>query len=310
MMFLFVAAFFLLVSGIFILCRISPFELYSQVAGTIHSRRKVKFKQAVKQSIKPKKIRGIKRIVKETQDTLQQENQSSRFPQLIMASFILSIVGVLLASAANNLILAPVLAIGLALIPFLYVLFMSARNRKNLNNALETGLSVITSTYLRTDSIITAVAENVDQLDPQIRPAFQRFLIQANLISPDIPLLLEGMKERIDSSVFHEWIDAMKLCQDDRNLKSTLLPIVNKLSDMRVVAGELNSLMYDPLKNFAILALALIAEIPIIRLMNVQWYDLLMFTVAGKTVIAVDAVILIVSLVAVIRNTRPVEYRR
>ncbi len=310
MIFLYFTAFFLLVSGIFVLCNISPLTLFAQVSAAIQSRRKDKLKQVVMRSIKPKKIRGIKKIIKETQDTLQQENQSSRFPQLVTVSFGLSIIGILTASAINNLILVPVLAVGFALLPFLYVLLMATRNRRNLNSALETGLSIITSTYLRTDSIITAVADNVDQLEPQIRPTFQKFLIQTELISSDIPVLLESMKDRIDSSVFHEWIDAMKLCQDDRNLKSTLLPIVNKLSDMRVVAGELDTLMYDPLKNFVVLALLLLAEIPIIKLMNEEWYNLLMFTVAGKIVIAIDAMILIVSLVGEIRSTRPIEYRR
>jgi len=307
--FFYAAAFFLMVGGIFVLVGLSPLEYINRLS-QIKSYRKVKLKRAVKESTKPRKLRGIQKIVKEAQDTLRQENQSSRFSQLVMMSLIFAIVGILLSSTVNNPFLTPVLAVGFALFPFLYVLLMAARNRKSLNNALETALSTITSTYLRTDSVITAVTENLHQLEPQVRPTFQRFLVQAEMISSDIPALLEQMKDGIDSDVFHEWIDAMKLCQDDRNLKSTLLPIVNKLSDMRTVSGELNNLMYKPMQEFVIMALMLIAEIPMLRLMNVEWYNIIMYSVAGKIIIAIDAVILIISLVAVVRNTRPVEYRR
>lgn len=310
MTFFYAAAFFLMVGGVFVLIGLSPLEFTSQLSQIINSHRKVKLKQAVKESNKPKKLRGIQKIVKDTQDTLRQENQSGRFTQLVMMSLIFAIVGILLSSAVSNPFLTPVLAVGFGLFPFLYVLLMAGRNRKNLNNSLETALSTITSTYLRTDSVITAVAENMEHLDSQVKPTFQRFLVQAEMISPDIPMLLEQMKSGIDSDVFHEWIDAMKLCQDDRNLKSTLLPIVNKLSDMRTVSGELNNLMYKPMQEFVIMALLLIAEIPMLRLMNVEWYNIIMYSVAGQIIIAIDAVILIVSLVAIVRNTRPVEYRR
>lgn len=309
MTFFYTTAFFLMIGGMYILLDISPLELINQLS-QIKSNRKIKLKHAIQKSTRPRKLRGPQRIVKETQDTLRQENQIGRFSQLVMMSFILAIVGILLSSAVSNLFLTPVLAIGFALLPFLYVLLMAAKNRKNFNNALETALSTITSTYVRTDSIITAVAENIQYLDPQIKPTFQRFLVQAEMISPDIPALLDQMKDQIESDVFCEWIDAMKLCQDDRNLKSTLLPIVNKLSDMRYVSGELNNLMYKPMQEFVIMALLLIGEIPMLRMMNADWYNILMYSMAGKIIITIDAVILIVSLVAVVQNTRPVEYRR
>ncbi len=309
MTFFYAIAFFLMVGGNFILLGLSPADFIAQLT-SLPVRRKRKLRKVVKESIRPPKIRGIKRIVKDTQDTLKQENKSNRFAQLLTVSGILFVIGILICSAMNNLFLAPVLGIGFSLLPFLSILLMATKNRKNLNNALETALSTITSTYIRTDSILKAVAENIDQFDPQVKPTFQRFLIQAEMISSDIPALLEQMKSGIDSDVFHEWIDALELCQEDRNRKSTLLPIVNKLSDMRSVAGELDYLMYKPLQEFVVMALLLIAEIPIIRMMNEEWSNLLMVSLAGKIVIAIDAVILIISLVAVIRNTRPVEYRR
>lgn len=309
MTFFFTLAFFLMAAGTFLLFRISPFELLSQLM-SIKKKRKVKLQKRVKQSVKPKKLRGIKKIIKEAKNTLKTENKINSFSNMCLISFALAIVGVLIASAMNNMFLMPILAAGFALLPFLFILLMSGKNKKQLNASLETALSVITSSYMRTESVITAVSENIDQLDPQIRCVFQKFLVQAEMINPDIPKLLEDMKYEIDNSVFHEWIDAMILCQNDRNLKSTLLPIVNKLSDMRIVSGELDYLLYEPLKEFIVMALLVLFEIPFIRSQSQDWYDILMYSPAGKVLIAINAMVLIVSFIAVIRNTRPIEYRR
>jgi len=309
LMFFYALAFFMMVAGAFMALDLTPVDFVTQIL-SVFSGRKVKLKQSFKRSIKPVKIRGIRAIVRDSKEALRMEDQSSKFPQIVFASFVLAIVGILIASAMDNPFLIPILAIFFALLPFLYVLITAIKSKKDLNTALETALSTITSSYIRTESIITAVSENVDNLDPRVKPAFQRFLVQSQMISPDIPALLESMKKQINNSVFHEWIDAMVLCQDDRSLKSTLLPIVNKLSDMRVVAGELNNLLYEPLKDFVVMALLLLLEAPFMRSQNVEWYNILMFTPVGKILITVDVILLMIALVAIVRNTQPIEYRR
>ena len=303
----YVVAFFLMAGGILLVLKLSPLDLLKM---TVMTERKVKLKRSIRRSIKPVRKRGIQKIIGDTRETLRINDQSSKFPRLMLISLLMSVVGILIASAMDNPFLVPVLAVSFFLLPFLFVLLTSVKSQKRMNTALETALSTITSSYLRTESIVTAVEENVEQLDPYVRPTFQRFLVQAKMISPDISALLENMKNSISNSVFHEWVDAMILCQNDRTLKSTLMPIVNKLSDIRVVSGELNTLLYEPLKDFAIMALLLLLEVPFLRSQNEEWYNILMFTPVGKLLISVDVVLLMVALIAVIRNLKPIEYRR
>ena len=295
MMFFYVVAFFLMAGGILLVLKLSPLDLLKM---TVMTERKVKLKRSIRRSIKPVRKRGIQKIIGDTRETLRINDQSSKFPRLMLISLLMSVVGILIASAMDNPFLVPVLAVSFFLLPFLFVLLTSVKSQKRMNTALETALSTITSSYLRTESIVTAVEENVEQLDPYVRP------------SPDISALLENMKNSISNSVFHEWVDAMILCQNDRTLKSTLMPIVNKLSDIRVVSGELNTLLYEPLKDFAIMALLLLLEVPFLRSQNEEWYNILMFTPVGKLLISVDVVLLMVALIAVIRNLKPIEYRR
>jgi hypothetical protein len=139
---------------------------------------------------------------------------------------------------------------------------------------------------------------------------FKQFLAQTNLINADTVLALENIKYKIANEVYREWIDAVIACQEDKTLKTTLTPIISKLSDVRVVSAELDILLYEPMKEFITRALLLVGNIPLIYFLNKSWFDTLMNTIIGKGVLAISAAALFVSLAAVIRLTRPIEYKR
>ncbi|MCB7372867.1 hypothetical protein LI003_23520, partial [Bacteroides caccae] len=79
-----------------------------------------------------------------------------------------------------------------------------------------------------------------------VQDVFQRFLTRIKHIDPDMDAALHDLKYAIDNEVWQEWCEAVMACQTDRSLKSTLTPIVSKLSDMRVVNGELENLVFGP----------------------------------------------------------------
>jgi hypothetical protein len=309
MTFLYFVAFFAMAAGLMILFKVSPLQLLSDIS-RLFAYRKVKMRKQIELSIKPKKLRGIRLIIRESRDVLMITHQSDRFSTLCMLSLLLFVTGVLIAGMMSNLIIMPVLAVGFALLPFLYVLFSASRFKKELNGELETALSIITTAYMRSENLTLAVQENLDYLNSPVKEIFEKFLTQTAMINADIPQLLEEMKCGIDNSVFQEWCEAMILCQNDRNLKSTLTPIVSKLSDMRIVAGDLEYLMYEPMKETISMAVLLIANIPLIRAQNAQWYHTLMYSIPGQITVTVSAFVIFISLIAVIRSTKPIEYRR
>jgi hypothetical protein len=55
------------------------------------------------------------------------------------------------------------------------------------------------------------------------------------MINADIRQALEEIRYKVSSEVYREWIDAVIASQEDKTLKTTLTPIISKLSDMRVV---------------------------------------------------------------------------
>jgi len=103
---------------------------------------------------------------------------------------------------------------------------------------------------MRSESIITAIDENITYLNPPVSDVFKGFLTQTKLINSNMKIALVNLRSKIDNDVFREWVDAVIACQEDKNLKTTLTPIVSKLSDMRIVGAELDYLLYEPMKEF------------------------------------------------------------
>jgi Flp pilus assembly protein TadB len=246
-----------------------------------------------------KKKRGLKKLMDETNIILTATGKEHRLTMMIILSLIFMVVGAFFAVTMDNMFLLPVLACGFALMPFWYIKFIAIKWKKELNNELETALSIITTSYLRSESIITAIDENLDYINPPVYDVFKAFLMQTKLINSNIKIALSGLKEKVDSPVFHEWVNAVIDCQEDKNLKSTLIPIVSKLSDMRIVSAELDYLLFEPVKEFISMAVLLVGNIPLMYFLNRDWYETLMTNTLGKVVLAICGTILFVSIAGV-----------
>ena len=121
---------------------------------------------------------------------------------------------------------------------------------------------------------------------------------------------IKAMQGRIDNGVFREWCDALCDCLHDRSLKTTLTPIVAKLSDMRNVNADLDYMVAEPRKEFLLMVLFVVGNIPLMYLLNKDWYAVLMHTALGQGILAVTAGVVFVSAGCVVKLTRPIEYRR
>jgi len=267
-------------------------------------------RQKVRAATRAKKDKGIWLTIKKARGVLEITGRSANFGLVCILALALLVLGAMLALAMGNIFMLPVLATGFAMLPFWYILFTSISFKKQLASELETTLSIITASYLRSESIITAVEENTAYLNPPVVQVFEGFLAQSKLINSSIRHALEILKGRLHNEIFDEWLDMVIACQEDKTLKTTLTPIVNKLSDVRVVSSELDYQLYEPVKEFIIMAVLLIGNIPLLYFLNKSWFHTLMHTIPGKLILAVCALALFTGVAAVIRFTRPIEYRR
>lgn len=257
-----------------------------------------------------KKKRFIVRQIEEVSEIMRLTDREDKIPVVFIACMIFAIAGTIIASLFDNVFLIPVLGVGMMCLPVWYIKLTASHFKKDISEELETALSVISSAYIRNEDIVTAVEENVHYLNPPIKNVFTDFLVQLKLIDSDVVKAIEGLKPKIDNDVFHEWCDALIQCQSDRNLKSTLTPIVTKLSDVRTVNTELELMLTEPRKEFIIMALLVVATIPILYFLNKDWYEVLMHTGIGKIVLAVDFAVIFICGAFVVKLTKPIEFRR
>lgn len=264
----------------------------------------------VNEATNKKKKNFIKREIEEITNILKMTGREEKIPVIFIACGGFAIAGTVIASLFNNVYMIPPLAVGMMFVPVWYVKLTASHFKKDVSEELETALSIITTAYIRNEDIVTAVEENVSYLNSPIKEVFTDFLVQLKLIDSDVNKAILSFKEKIDNDVFCEWCDALILCQQDRSLKSTLSPIVAKLSDIRVVNSELDLMLAEPRKEFVIMAMLVLANIPIMYFLNKDWYNVLMHTAIGKIVLAVDIAAIFVCTAFVIKLTRPIEFRR
>ena len=298
-----------MIVGSFLLFRVSPMEFTDGVFNRILNP-PGSIRSEIREATNRKKPGFFRKTILETQSVLAASGREQKFPMICALSLLLFAAGTAAAILFGNAFLVPVLAVGLMLVPFWYIKLTEGHFKKDVAAELETALSVITTTYLRTENLQQAVEENIQYLNPPVQDVFWRFLTRVKHIDPDMDAALIELKLAIDNEVWQEWCDAVAACQTDRSLKATLTPIVEKLSDMRTVNGELENLVYAPRKEFLTMAALVLLNIPLVRFINQDWYATLTGTLGGQAVIAICIGAVFVSFAFVIKLTQPIEYRR
>ena len=236
--------------------------------------------------------------------------KAKQFSLICFLSVVLFVIGILLSVVIKNLFLLPTISIALALVPFIYTTNILSLYERTTKEELETTLSIISTSYIRNDDIVYAVQENIEYIKPPVKEVFKSFETEATLLSSDIKKALHHLKRKIDDEIFREWCDALIQCQDDRTLKDTLLPIVSKLTDVRVINNELKTMLQSAKNEYWMMVLLLISNIPILYMLNKDWFNTLVYETSGKAVLGICGVVILVTALFMIKFTKPVEYKR
>ena len=164
MIVLILLAFAGMLTGIFLILGMTPFTFAEELTKPLSGRRQPISKR-IQQVNHPKEPKGIRKTVQEAREMLILTGKGGKFAAICAFSLFLAAMGAVICIVIQNYFMLPVLAAGMGLLPFWYVLFTSHSYKKLMNNEIETGLSIITSSYLRSESIITAVEENIHYLN-------------------------------------------------------------------------------------------------------------------------------------------------
>lgn len=257
-----------------------------------------------------KKRHGLYRVLVNIKGALAATGKSKQFTIVICASVLLFAAGVILSILINNLFLMPVLAVTFALIPFFYITNTLSFYEKQTREELETSLSIITTSYERCDDIVLAVRENIRYIKPPLREIFMAFEGEATAVSSNIKRALLSLREKVDNDIFKEWVDTLILCQDDRTLKDTLQPVVQKLADVRIVNSELSTMMAAARNEYWMMVALVVGNIPLLYLLNKDWFHTLVYSTPGKAVCGLCGLVILVTAMFMKKFTKPIEYKR
>lgn len=239
---------------------------------------------------------------------LQDTGRSDRYEAVKRLSLILFAVGAVLALLIGNVYMVPIMGIGFSLMPVWYLRSTAASYKKHLNEELETAISIITTSYLRTEDLIRSVRENLPYINEPVRANFEAFVYEAELINANTTSAINSLKMKIPNRVFHEWANILVQCQSDRSMKNTLPTITQKFSDVRVVQSELEAMMQGPRREAITMMFLVIANIPLLYFLNEDWFHTLIFTTPGKIALAICAAIILFALTQIMKLSKPIEY--
>lgn len=201
----------------------------------------------------------IVRLSRDTKNMLQATGQTGKFNFVIALALVLIAVGAVVAIMIGNVYLVPVFGIACGVVPFIYLKFQFIAYNKLVIEELATAMSSVTTSYERSENILQAFKENIEDTREPIRSIFTGFVNEIENVNPNYETAIEHMKGRIDNSVWVEWCEALKRCSRNRGIKYVLSPIVTKLSKINVVTGELQNILMDSIKDFWLLIVAALA---------------------------------------------------
>ena len=257
-----------------------------------------------------KKKHRLYRILVNIKGALESTGKSKQFAVVMCASVVLFAAGIIASVLINNLFLMPVLAVTFALIPFFYITNILSVYDKQTKEELETALSIITTSYERCDDILQAVRENIRYIKPPLREMFMSFEGEALAVRSNTKQALYSLREKVDNDIFREWVDTLILCQDDRTLKDTLHPVVQKLADVRIVNSELATMLASARNEYWMMVALVIGNVPLLYLLNKDWFNTLLYSTPGKAVCGVCGVVILITALFMKKFTKPIEYKR
>ena len=304
----YILGFLLLCGATVILLELTPERITNDLMKFISPQQTLRDKVLIAKG--KKKSKKLTAEILHIKEALDATGKGKQFALACAASILLLVAGCIVAVIIGNYFLIPVLAVAFASLPFFYVKSTIGAYDRHVKEEMETALSIITTSYVRSDDILGAVQENITYLKPPIRGIFQSFVGDAMMISSDLKTALRNLKEKISDSIFEEWCDTLIACQDDRTLKDTLLPVVAKLTDVRIVNNELKTMLSEVKKEYWMMVFLVIGNIPLLYMLNESWFEALMFTVPGKIVLAICGVVIFITAMFMMKSTKPIEYKR
>ena len=298
----------MLSAAIIILLGLTPQRIGEDIMSIMSRERKMKYKVDLAQG-KVRKSR-VQRLLDNIVHALQATRSENKFSLLISIAIVGICGGVLIGALTANVIIAVVAVALSCIVPYVYVNVLLTNYKKRISEELETALSLITTNYISNGDIIYAVEQSIEHINPPVQYAFKKFLGMTKLVSSNVKMAIEQLKDEIDNEIFHEWCETLIECQENSTLKLSLQPIAARLSDIRIVNAELKNMLMSPRKEVFTMIGLVVANYPLLFVLNPDWFAVLFETLLGQIVNCIVVIVVVVVVALTYKYTQPIEYKR
>jgi len=298
-----IICFILLCSGLFYLFDIK----ISDILTALSKRRAVTLSDELKVLLGTPVKRFFSRDY-EIGQILKDTGRQEQFEFIKRLSVVLFAAGAVLSLIIGNMYMMPIMGVGLSLAPVWYLRSTAGTYKKHLNEELETAVSIITTSYLRTEDLVRSVKDNIPSINEPVKANFEAFVYEAEMISASLTSAINSLKMKVPNRVFHEWANTLIQCQSDRTMKNTLPAVIQKFSDIRIVQSELDAMLHGPRREAITMMFLVVANIPLLYFLNRDWFNSLIFTTPGKIALAICAAIILFAVSQIMKLSKPIEY--
>jgi hypothetical protein len=201
-------------------------------------------------------------------------------------SLVLGLSGLIFGLLLDNIAAALVLALGLALAPLIIIRIRTAEYLRGLNANLETGLGLVTNSYIQSADIIVSIRDNLHLIPAPLDQLLANFLVETQLIDANLVRALQILRSKINNRHWQDWCSVLIQCQHDRQLRYSLPGIVERLGETRRIQLETDTIIQKHFGDYLITVLIVLGSIPLMGFMMNDWYEMLLGSVPGKITLA------------------------
>ena len=101
--------------------------------------------------------------------------------------------------------------------------------------------------------------------------------------------------------------------------KATIVPVVKEIRSIldtarsnvaRQVNNELRTMLTEPKKEYWMMVAMVVGNVPLLYMINKDWFGTLMYTTLGKVILAICGIAIFVTALFMLKFTKPLEYKR
>lgn len=105
-------------------------------------------------------------------------------------------------------------------------------------------------------------------------------------------------------------VHGVKIIETDKGRFVAMPGEVQKDKDGKAINSELKTMLSSARSEYWVMVALVVGNIPLLYLLNKEWYQTLMHTTPGKIVLGICGIVILVTALFMMKFTKPINYKR